>query len=163
MLILDYNGINNIYSDIIKYASSSSDAFLLVYQCSFPYTQTPPKYTEEMISADLEPFLIKQYKNAKQWPGAKTNAKNRVVNIYKCCKETRNILIQVGKISDWGNGELPGDLCFIRKNKAWFVTISHEKLCFVYGETQDDIKYFNKIGLNYYVSDESKNYIVDYQ
>ena len=151
------NMSNEQYFALIKHAAKKCDAFCLVFYNEFPY-KLPPKYVDLEFANKLEPYLLHQINRAKKWPGGGSNAKYHVFNIYKFCKETKNILSDIGGFNYYENHENGvEDLCFLIKHRAWLVSISHEKLYWICNETKEDIDFFklNDFQFNETFNDEN--------
>lgn len=42
------------------------------------------------------------------------------------------------------------DICFLKNNQYWLESVAHEKLCFIYCETEEEYNYFKSIGVKFY-------------
>lgn len=97
------------------------------------------------ILKNLSPFLVSEG-DVTEWPGTKLyhgTAKNYV---YKLSQESASILLNyTNDIFDWGQPDLPEDLCLLRDDyTALFVSISHEND--VYFElTSEDVRMMDKL------------------
>ena len=142
---------NHQYAELMKYATKKCDAFCLVFISAFPY-KLPPKYGNTELSGKLEPYLLHQTNKAKEWPGTpRTNLKQYVLNVYKCCKGTRQILSSI----DWADYIKDGnscvqDLCFLINHRPWFTSVDHEDLYFIDNETAEDMKFFKANGFHFF-------------
>lgn len=159
MIKIYIDKIDEIYNQLITYAFKKSDAFSLVYSCVYPFGKILPNYVEEQFAFRLQPFIIKQILRVKEWPGERTKDKNRILNLYKCNKDSKSILLSVDKISSF-RGDLPEDLCFFSENKNWFATVNHEGFCLSYDA--DDEVFFSKLNVDYVKIREIEKYSLDY-
>ena len=84
--------------------------------------------------------------------------KQYVLNVYRCCKGSREVLLKVKNITNFYSimTALPEDFHFLRKNEAWLVTVMHENLAYICNETQEDIKFFQELNIPITVYNKSK-------
>ena len=147
---INYRDLITNYDHIIKYALQNSTSFSMIFHSEKPHTQSPPKYYEgeteiaQLLGACLERQII----GIKKWPGNGSRSNNRVCNIYTSCSKAQKALLKVN-LFDATHASLPEDICFYRKDMAWFVTVSHEFLAFMYFEGQTDIDFLNKCKIEY--------------
>ena len=147
---INYTDLLKNYNIMIEYTLQNSTAFSMIFHAQKPYAQSPPIYQdgEAKIAKSLERCIEKQIIGIKKWPGNGTRSNDRVCNIYRSCSQAQKILLTDNFFGSV-NTSLPEDLCFYRKDTAWFVTVSHEALAFMYFETQTDIEYLQKNSIHY--------------
>lgn len=157
---LNYTDLLKNYNNMIKYALQNSTAFSMIFHAKKPYAQSPPIYQEGevKIAKSLERCIEKQIIGIRKWPGNGSRSNDRVCNIYRSCSHAQKILL-TDNLFDAVNTSLPEDLCFYRKDTAWFVTISHEALAFMYFETQTDIDYLQKNSIHYRYPGNNTTYL----
>ena len=54
-------------------------------------------------------------------------------------KAKRTILAATDSLFNWCSPYLPDDLCFLKDDKEWLITTSHERLCYITAENKDEI------------------------
>lgn len=116
------------------------------------YIKYPYDYdstVKECIKQELSAFVIKKRTNPS-WPGTGcTIGGNREFEIifYKCCQEVKPILLKAKALYDWAPPSMPEDLAFFRGNLSWIHSTSHEEMASMTDPTQEDIDYFDELGL----------------
>ena len=140
---LDYENLvkNNI--EFFRYATKSCDNFSVITNQKKPYSQRPPLCEHDEILKRINASLQKYIVGIGEWPGTKAKMNHKVIFFYKCCKETREFLINQNNFFLPQYYKLPEDICFYREKKVWLTTISHEKLAFIQSATKEDIVFLN--------------------
>ena len=83
---------------------------------------------------------------------------HRVMNIYKCCKETRLFLTNTNDYFNPKKCNLPEDICFYRKRAVWLATVSHERLAFIYSFNERDKNFLKQLNCSYVLESFVKHY-----
>lgn len=142
---LKYALITDNEQEIIQYCAKNTDTFSIVSKIKKPYTKIPHTYQHMNVLEPFEPFLVQQVVGAREWPGTRASAdSHRVLNYYRCCKETRALLKKISNLFLPLDYCLPEDICFYRGKNPFFATVSHEKIAFVVVTTQQDYTFFKK-------------------
>ena len=68
---------------------------------------------------------------------------------HRCCRASKDLLLAFSDLLSTRNDETPEDLCFYRTKKPWLVSVTHEKLMFLFDETEDDIAFLNQNAIAY--------------
>lgn len=146
MLNIKYSSLINNYEVFLSYAFKTCDSFSLTFQCVKPYSEG---YIEslEKVSIDLKIYLLRQLVEGKKF--YKLIQKHRVVNIYRCCKETKRIILSMGNVFK-KDLENPEDICFFRNNNIWFDSVQHEKEAVIINATSGDEKFLDENNIVYY-------------
>ena len=144
-IYLKYEDVVNNYQSVIKYLCRTSNIFTLTPIIRKPYSQMPPSYK---YSDELQPFATKYLFYKSEWlVDFLTPWKHQIMAVYRCCKQSRDELLKIPNIFLPDECGAPEDLCFYRDDKLWFATISHEKICFCIGLTDNDIEFFKENGM----------------
>lgn len=139
-VIFDYETIVEKESLLIPYLVKNSNSFSVLPIIKRPYSQMPPDFN---YNAQFSPFAIKYLFDRKDWPVPYlSHLKHQIMVLCRCCKESRNMLASLPNLFLPLEHGLPEDICFYRDRKAWFVTISHEKMASAYNVTNTDITFF---------------------
>lgn len=136
---------------ILDYALKFSDAFSIVTKIQKPYSKIPPNFENPEVAKKLEPFAIKYIFDRNEWPiKYLTRSKHQIMVLYSACKESRQITNELPNVFLPLENNLPEDICFYRNEKAWLITISHEKIAYMDNPTANDIEFFKKNGICFY-------------
>jgi hypothetical protein len=140
---------------LLDYCVRSSDSFSIITKLDKPYSKIPPNLEHHQYLESIESFLIEQVIGLREWPGTKVYSVefHKVLNRYKCCKQTREYLVMLPNILLANQSNLPEDICFYRNEKPWLVTVSHENMIFMTEFTENDIGFLKKNEICYYVYD----------
>lgn len=145
-----YNFLLNNYEVALKYFVKNSDSFSLISNLKKPYSKVPPNYAHMDKEKELLPYLVNQLRGITEWPGTETRgATHKILNEYKSCKQTYAILQKMPNIFLPLEHNMSEDICFYKKGKPWFVTVSHEELAFFEEETKEDIQFLVDNGFPY--------------
>ena len=68
---------------------------------------------------------------------------------YRCCRASKDFLLGISDLLSTGNDETLEDICFYRAKKPWLVSITHEKLMFLFDATEDDIAFLDQNEIAY--------------
>lgn len=144
-IILKYSLLTTKEIEVLQYCAKNADSFSIISKIKKPYTKIPRTYIHMSTLAPFEPYLIKQVVGAREWAGVREGVDNhRILNYYRCCKETRALLKEVPHLLLPLEYNLPEDICFYRKENPFFVTISHEKFALLVAPTQQDTTFFQE-------------------
>lgn len=139
-MYIDYDSLALNYVSVIKYASRTSDTFSFITKQKKPFLKRPPICIHDEYLARLIPFLVSQEFGIKQWPGTITRDNHKLMNTYRMCRETEQILLSFGNPFIF-SPDMPEDICFWRKGCPWLVTTSHEKIAYMEKPSPDDIAF----------------------
>ena len=143
------------YEDIIKnepvvidFLTKNSDCFSVTTVIKKPYSQLPPVFNYDV---QLQPFITRYIFERKYWlVDFLGHLKHQIMVVCRCCKESRKQLLQMPNIFLSVDNNMPEDICFYRKGKLWFATISHEKIAFMINVEKEDIVFFEENGIKIY-------------
>ena len=113
------------YREFIDLVCNFSDKFLLVERKEMDSNDNLKNVLKKLESSLIE------MREQSEWPttmlGEGATAK---VYYYKIDSNSKNILKEKSNsLFAWEQPELPEDLCFIKDDKAWISTCSHEGYC----------------------------------
>ncbi len=134
------------YRAFIKYAVATCDSFSLVFEKD---VDEKVSYTFQEAYLTLMEFTING-KSIGYHPDTGTSFENSEMNYYECNKHTRAFLQTANSVFDWDGENLPEELCFYRNSEKWFTCVCHERYIFIYNETNEDIAFFKKEGIEYW-------------
>lgn len=117
---LPYDKMIERWTDVVLYASKSSDSFSLITEQLKPYQAEPPKCRHDELLDPISGDLLQQEVNVKSWPGTKTSDKHRVLNLYRMSKTTRAWLKTCPNLLDCSR-DLPQGHMLLPKRKAMAV------------------------------------------
>lgn len=140
------------YEDVIKYEPvvldfliKHSDCFSVNVVMQKPYSQLPPVFDYNL---QLQPFITKYIFERKDWPvDFLSRRRHQIMVICHCCKESCKQLLQMPNVFLPMDNNMPEDICFYRKGRLWFATVSHEQMAFMVGATAEDIAFFRGNGI----------------
>lgn len=158
MINLNYNCLLQRYDEAIKYFVNSSDVFSIITYMKKPYSKRPPICYHDDKLKSMSPYLINQIVGIRRWGNSGTSNNHSVMNIYRCNKYTLKALQNFENVFLSMETDFPEDICFYRKNAVWLSTVSHEKLAFVYKETEEDMKFFKNKGILYHFEEDMTQY-----
>lgn len=138
---LPYDKVIERWTDVVLYASKSSDSFSLITEQLKPYQAEPPKCRHDELLDPISGDLLQQEVNVKSWLGTKTSDKHRVLNLYRMSKTTRAWLKTCPNLLDCSR-DLPQDICFCRNGKPWLYATIHEKELTLLNPTEADKAFF---------------------
>ncbi|MBQ7039477.1 MAG: hypothetical protein IJN39_02810 [Clostridia bacterium] len=139
---VNYDDIVKNESTIIDFLINNSDSFSVTTVIKRPYSQLPPVFNYDI---QLQPFVTDYIFERKDWlVDFLGKRKHQIMVVCQCCKESRNQLLQMPNVFLPIDNNMPEDICFYRKGKLWFATVSHEKIAFLSEATKEDIAFFVK-------------------
>lgn len=144
---VDYSGIVENEQILIEYLSKYSDTFSFTVVTRKPYSQDPPifKYSEQ-----LAPYAAEFIFDKKDWPvDFLGQLKHQIMMIGRCCKESRKELLKMPNLFSALEYDVPEDICFYRKGKLWFATVTHEKMAFILNPTKQDLEFLGEHQIDY--------------
>lgn len=143
-IYLHYQKIVEKAPVFIDFLIKKSETFSIVTTIKKPYSQQPPSFNYDK---QLYPFVKRYISEKGDWlVDFLGRQKHQIMLVCCCCKESRKQLLELPNIFLPIENGLPEDICFYRKGKLWFATISHEKIAFVVDATEEDISFFRDQG-----------------
>lgn len=143
--------INVSYKDIlchcealIKYLFENGDKFSLITLMERSHLIIPSHYKCSSVINELKGCLVNQLVGIRRWNNTETNQNIGIMNVYKCCEATEEFMRNNLDVIIDPIGKFPEDICFYKKNSAWFSTVSHESLAFIFNPTYSDIQFLIK-------------------
>lgn len=153
-----HNICGEVYTEFIEKCFKYSAYFSVL---------TPPKqwYSKDILLKSiptflkLHPYLVNK-KRINHYPGTVNDGFDEEVgtfelNIYKCCEETKRIVLETcDELFSWTDGN-PENLTFYYADKNIFInTIAHEGICTI-SCSKEIFEEFKKYGMWYIVDQES--------
>ena len=148
MFRLNYFDAENYYSELLKYCLKYSDSFSVISSIKKPYSKIPPTCEHDGVFQQWGSCLTKQTIGVKKWPGTETKDNHKVLNLYNS-RKFRTTFLDLPNLFSPIENKLPEDICFYRDNYAWFATVSHEKIAFLYSATKEDLDFLKQMGIRY--------------
>lgn len=140
---LNYDSLLAQYERVIAYLFETSDSFSVVADLKKPYLEIPPNIRQDRFAEQLKDYALKQITDIHEWPeGIECHGRHKVLLVFRACKRAMKLICEQGNLLSAPLNGLPEDICFLRKGKAWFSTITHEKMAFVSLETPKDVEFF---------------------
>lgn len=147
---LNYDDLLANYHEAMEYISKNSDSFQVISKLRKPYSKLPPNFEHQKIMQSLEPFIEQYFVGIKEWPGTISKDNHTVMIAYRLCPESQSVLKGMPNFLLPLQNNLPNDICFLRNQKPWFATVSHEKIAFAISATKEDILFFREKGIRIY-------------
>ena len=138
---LDYSVIAANYRQVLQYASTTADSFSVITDHLKPYNVIPPRCKHDEILESIKGNLVNQAVGVTSWPGTKTSARHKVLNLYQITKKTKEWLIGCPNLFLLSES-LPQDICFYRKGEVWLYSTTHEKEIDIINPTDADTSFF---------------------
>lgn len=135
--------IQEDYQAIVRYALSNSTHFSVITEQLKPYTKEPPVLRHDELLAPIRGELVRQELNVRTWPGTKTSARHKVLNLYRINRNVRQWFASGPNLLEYDPDGVQ-DLCFYRDAAAWFISVSHEETVSIIDPTADDRKMFGE-------------------
>ena len=127
---------------LIQYAMRTSMYFSLLVRLERPHRHEPPIYR---YCEKLHPFEVRRFYEEKDRPvQILSRRKHQIMIQYRCCRTSKDFLLRISDLLMTGSDETLEDICFYRTKEPWLVSITHEKLMFLFGATDDDIAFLNQ-------------------
>lgn len=103
----------------------------------------------DMYNKNIQDFLESMQKNLVkiQKNPYKKGWRNYDVYYYKIDDNLKKKLLEVNSLYQWNFPELPSDLSFYKNEKIWMETITHEEICRIYTDDQEEIEKMREMGL----------------
>ena len=134
--MINYDLLQLNKTEILVYAFDTSDSFALLIGANLQGKDIP-------VLAELEKYLLGHIDPREESGG--------VFNVYKCCEQTKNIVLSMGHVFDYQKcvqNDLPEDIEFYRDGKLWFDTVYFEKEAYLEDAATDaDRGYFKSLNL----------------
>lgn len=148
MVNLVYDDIVSCAKEILAYATKHSDYFSVIISQKKPYSARPPICDHDDVLRPIYSQLVTQFVGIRKWSESGINNNHTVMNLYRCCKETRLFLCECSK-KCFDFGDFPEDICFYRGRTTWLSTTTHEGYASMYGATQEDISFLRQAKIKY--------------
>ena len=148
MVNLVYDDIGSCAKEILAYATKHSDYFSVIISQKKPYSARPPICDHDDVLRPIYSQLVTQFVGIRKWSESGINNNHTVMNLYRCCKETRLFLCECSK-KCFDFGDFPEDICFYRGRTTWLSTTTHEGYASMYGATQEDISFLRQAKIKY--------------
>lgn len=68
---------------------------------------------------------------------------------YKTDKEVEKYLLTSKNLYTWLNPKFPEDISFFKNGYCWLYSVTHEELCDIYYESEEEYNYFKSIGIEF--------------
>lgn len=133
MMLLLHEPKGEKYKKLIDYAFKVCDRFLFIEHSQLHYSSTSDHIMNELIEAFIE------CKEQNQWPGTISVPKAMVYYFKNTAKAKEVVLAAADSLFSWCSPNLPDDLCFLKGNREWLVTTSHERLCCIKPSNEAEI------------------------
>lgn len=140
---LDYEKISQNWEQILISLFRLSDSFSVITMASHPYSEHIECVHDPLLEP-LIPYLLSQKIGIRKWTGTETRDTHKVMNKYRACAKSRNLLHALGNVFKADLLCLPEDICFYRNGHAIFFTVSHEDMAFLSPLTAADKKAFEE-------------------
>lgn len=127
---LNYERVENDWKHVLDLLFKQSDSFSLITTTPHPYSEHVECVHDKLLEP-LRPFLLSQKVGIRQWPGTETRDIHKVMNTYRACARSRDLLIALGNVFQADVLHLPEDICFYRDDHVIFFTVSHESMAFL--------------------------------
>ena len=151
IITIDYDDLKDKWDCILKYLMEQADRFTWITRQKRPYTATPPLCKHDDIISILNPFLFKQEVGITKWPGTeRRGATHIVMNWYKACRGSYELLRKLGNPFFPIQNRLPEDIAFYKVDSVFFFTVSHEKYAFFQSAKEQDFNMLKENGINYW-------------
>lgn len=147
MIQLKYQSLVESYDTVITYAMRTCNCFSVITKQKKPYSKIPPCCEYDLKMDKFQSYLIHQIIGIRKWSNAGVNDNHTVMNVYQCCKGARNAMLTFPCIFLPEKNQIPEDICFYRRNVVWLSTISHEKIAYIYYETEEDLDFLKRNGI----------------
>lgn len=133
--------INEVYYNFIEEAVKCSDAFGFdVYD-----EEDCLSFLNELSSYRINP----------------DSCSNTSDYMYKICEESKQLLLRVNNILSWSFPKLPNDLAFYKNGYCWFYTSIQEEEVTLCVDTENELAFWNKLGIEFYDDFDYYNDVVN--
>lgn len=140
--IIKYEDIVRNKDALITYLTKNADSFSVVVKIQKPYDQKPPIFHYDQ---QLCPYVTRYIFDKHDWLVDFLGAEhNKIMLVCKCCKGSRNELLQMPNIFLPEENVEPEDICFYRNGKILFATVSHEEIAFMVEPSKEDLAFLAK-------------------
>ena len=102
------------------------------------------RYTKDLC----KPFIIKNFHPSSF--GLTTGGERNITIVSLSNKIVKDFLIKQEDIYYWCYPTNVEDLCFFKKNKCIFASVTHEDMFYLYTDEQTDIDFLDKHNIKYY-------------
>lgn len=92
---LNYERVENDWKHVLDLLFKQSDSFSLITTTPHPYSEHVECVHDKLLEP-LRPFLLSQKVGIRQWPGTETRDIHKVMNTYRACAKSRDLLIALG-------------------------------------------------------------------
>lgn len=151
MFNINYDDLITKEKIILDHLLKNSKYFSVIAIYCKPYSQMPPKFQNSIFTDKLNPFVNKYIFNRNEWPIQNlSKSKHQVMITYNCSKNLIGIMNEFPNVFLPIENGFPEDMCFYRKEKPWFVTISHEKIAYMLNPAKSDIDFFLQNDIKFY-------------
>ena len=147
---LFYDDLLSNYDTFSSYLCNIASSFSLVSNMNKPYAQYPPAFEHHDAVKMLDPFLERYQAGIKEWPGTTTKDNHKILLVYRLCRESKKLLRELPNFLLPQESNLPEDICFYRGKQCCFATVSHERMAFFSGATNEDITFFKNNKIRFY-------------
>ena len=124
---------------LLTYAVKHSDYCSVIVSQEKPYSQRPPVCDYDDLLEPILPQLVTQLVGIRNWSESGTNDNHTVMNLYRCCKETR-LFLCAHAAECFEHGDFPEDL---------LSTTTHESYASLYGALPEDLNFLSQANIPY--------------
>ena len=152
---------DEVYEKLINYVFNKFDAVMFV---SHPLglTKDKIKILDENITVLKEKLKLSNYKirHSNHWvysavykgPGEDLPSELEQqfnVMFYKLDDKVKEYLLSNKDLYNWLNPEYPEDISFFKNGYCWLRSVSHEGICDIYCENEEEYEYLRSIGIRF--------------
>ncbi len=143
---LNRRGVRGSRGGALTYNTFSRVLTNTTYIGQYKYRgEVVPNLAEPMIDKETfdKDYALSQITDERKWcEGVERRGKHKVLLTFRACRQAMEIAREQGNLLAAPANALPEDLCFLRDGRAWFSTITHERMAFVSIESPDDAAFF---------------------
>lgn len=94
---------------------------------------------------------LKYQRNGGHWCGSKVIADDCLfqVSFYQFSEKVKKVLLKNHSFYDWLHPNYPEDIAFLKDGYCWLYSVSHERICSIYYDTEKEYQKLVDMGIEF--------------
>lgn len=141
------------YEKLLKYVFQKCDVVSFVTRTDKIKLNFDAKEKLKILEQNLFEKYHKYFIGNKEEDWVKEN--NSVFNVYyithfyRLGNELKEYLLSNKNLYNWLEPKYPEDICFYKNGYCWLYSVTHEEICDIYCENEEEYEYLKSIGIEF--------------
>lgn len=144
---------NEIYEKLLKYAFNKCDTVRFLtrsdqFRFNFCSQKKLKMLEQQLVEKFQDCFLT--YKRDDWWEENNSIPDEYYrLHFYKINENLKEYLLSNKNLYAWLNPKYPEDISFFKNGYCWLYSVTHEKICNIYCENEQEYEYLKSIGIKF--------------